>query len=55
MKQLTTLILITTMILQGCAAGLVLGGIGVAASAHDRRSVGNQLDDKTLFSNLKEL
>ncbi len=53
MKQLITLILITTMILQGCAAGLVLGGIGVAASAHDRRSVGNQLDDKTLFFKLE--
>ncbi|MCV2883527.1 BON domain-containing protein [Aestuariibacter sp. AA17] len=35
-------------LLQGCAAVVVGAGLGAASVAHDRRTVGTQLDDKTL-------
>ncbi|MDN4502041.1 BON domain-containing protein [Alteromonadaceae bacterium BrNp21-10] len=38
--------------LQGCAALIVAGGMGVASSAHDRRTLGTQIDDKTLQSRI---
>jgi osmotically-inducible protein OsmY len=33
--------------LQGCAALVVGAGVGAASAAHDRRSLGAQVDDKT--------
>ena len=48
----TGLVLCVLMALQGCAAVLVAGGVGVAASAHDRRSLGTQIDDKTATSRI---
>lgn len=52
------IILLSLLALQGCAALLVAGGVGVASSAHDRRTIGTQIDDKTLtariFNNLGE-
>ncbi|WP_231730957.1 division/outer membrane stress-associated lipid-binding lipoprotein [Lacimicrobium alkaliphilum] len=54
MKRTTTLatILVSVMLLQGCAAVVVGAGVGAAAVAHDRRTVGTQLDDKTLASRI---
>ncbi len=46
------LVIIAALLLQGCAAALVAGGFGAAAIAHDRRTVGTQLDDKTLASRI---
>ena len=41
------LLLSTTLLLQGCA-GLIIGaGIGAASFAHDRRTLGAQVDDTT--------
>lgn len=42
------MILISSFAIQGCAALVVAGGVGAASSAHDRRSLGNQVDDNTL-------
>ncbi|MEI8650769.1 hypothetical protein P4S73_27490 [Paraglaciecola sp. Hal342] len=39
--------LLTLTLLQGCAALVVGAGVGAASAAHDRRSLGTQLDDKT--------
>ena len=49
-RALTLIILLS--LLQGCAALVVAGGAGVAAAAHDRRSLGTQLDDKTASSRI---
>ncbi|PKH00282.1 BON domain-containing protein [Paraglaciecola sp. MB-3u-78] len=41
------LLLSTTLLLQGCA-GLIIGaGVGAASVAHDRRTLGTQVDDTT--------
>ena len=46
------LILSTTLLLQGCA-GLIIGaGMGAASIAHDRRTIGTQVDDKTTASRI---
>ncbi len=54
MKKITLLplLLICLVLLQGCAAVVVGAGVGAAAVAHDRRTVGTQLDDKTLTSRI---
>lgn len=44
--------LITLSLLQGCAALLVGAGVGAASAAHDRRTLGTQLDDKTVASRI---
>ncbi len=54
MKKLILIALISTLALQGCASALLVGGISAAASVHDRRSMGNQLDDKTLYFKLEK-
>lgn len=42
------LVLSATLFLQGCA-GLIIGaGVGAASVAHDRRTIGTQVDDTTL-------
>lgn len=44
--------LIALSLLQGCAALLVGAGVGAASAAHDRRTLGTQLDDKTVASRI---
>lgn len=44
--------LLTLSLLQGCAALVVGAGVGAASAAHDRRSLGTQLDDKTVSSRI---
>ena len=39
--------------LQGCAALVVGGGVGVASAAHDRRTLGAQIDDRTLATRIR--
>ncbi|MEP1448827.1 MAG: division/outer membrane stress-associated lipid-binding lipoprotein [Paraglaciecola sp.] len=47
-----TLILSTALLLQGCA-GLIIGaGVGAASVAHDRRTIGTQVDDTTAASRI---
>jgi osmotically-inducible protein OsmY len=46
-KIYLTLVLSATLLLQGCA-GLIIGaGVGAASVAHDRRTIGTQVDDTT--------
>lgn len=40
------------ILLQGCAALVVGAGVGAMASAHDRRTLGTQIDDKTTGSKI---
>ena len=40
-------------VLQGCAALVVGGGVGAASAAHDRRTIGTQIDDKTLATRVR--
>lgn len=45
-------LLCTTMLLQGCAALVVGAGVGAMTSAHDRRTLGTQIDDTTTASKI---
>ena len=45
-KLVTGLVLLG--LLQGCAAVVVGAGVGAASVAHDRRTLGTQVDDKTM-------
>ena len=46
-KTYLPLILCTTLLLQSCT-GLIIGaGVGAASVAHDRRTIGTQVDDTT--------
>ena len=40
------------LVLQGCAVLVVGAGVGAASAAHDRRSLGTQVDDKTAYGRL---
>ncbi|MBC3765268.1 BON domain-containing protein [Neptunicella marina] len=53
--MLRILIVASLITLQGCAAALVAGGMGVASSVHDRRTMGTQIDDKTLLARVNNL
>ena len=46
------LLLSIGLALQGCAALVVGAGVGAASAAHDRRSLGAQVDDKTSYGRL---
>jgi osmotically-inducible protein OsmY len=46
------LLLGIVLVMQGCAALVVGAGVGVVSAAHDRRSLGTQVDDKTAYSRL---
>lgn len=47
-----TLLLSSTLLIQGCA-GLIIGaGVGAVTAANDRRTLGNQVDDKTAASRI---
>lgn len=39
---------LSCVLLQGCAAVVVGAGVGAASAAHDRRTLGTQVDDKTV-------
>lgn len=56
MKRLKLITLVSvlsaTVLLQGCAALVVGAGVGAASAAHDRRTLGTQLDDKTAKAKL---
>jgi osmotically-inducible protein OsmY len=41
------LLLSTTLLLQGCAGLLIGAGLSAASVAHDRRTIGTQVDDTT--------
>lgn len=47
------LLILTLGVLQGCAALIVGGGVGAAAVVHDRRTLGTQIDDRTLASRIR--
>lgn len=47
---LTAVLVASSLLLQGCALLVVGAGAGIASAAHDRRSLGAQLDDKTTHS-----
>ncbi len=51
-KELAVFVVISSMLLQGCAALVVGAGVGAASVAHDRRTLGTQVDDKTATSRL---
>ena len=42
-----TVLLSATLLLQGCAGIIIGAGVGAASVAHDRRTVGTQVDDTT--------
>lgn len=42
-----TLLISSSILLQGCAGLLIGAGVGVASVAHDRRTLGTQVDDTT--------
>lgn len=53
MNKLTSLkpaalVLTSVLLLQGCDAAIVAGGLSAASTAHDRRSLGVQVDDNTV-------
>ena len=50
--KLIALTLGSCLLLQGCAALLVGAGVGAASAAHDRRTLGTQVDDKTTASRI---
>jgi osmotically-inducible protein OsmY len=51
-NKLSVLLLTVLISLQGCAALVVGAGVGAASAAHDRRTLGAQVDDKTAASRI---
>jgi osmotically-inducible protein OsmY len=51
-KIVLPLILSTTLLLQGCAGIIIGAGMSAASIAHDRRTIGTQVDDKTTASRI---
>lgn len=51
-KLCLTLVLSSSLLLQGCAGLLIGAGVGAASVAHDRRTIGAQVDDTTLASRI---
>ncbi|MDP5041039.1 MAG: BON domain-containing protein [Paraglaciecola sp.] len=52
-KNKTAILVLAVFIsLQGCAALVVGAGVGAASAAHDRRTLGAQVDDKTSASRI---
>lgn len=48
------LLLLASLLLQSCAAFIVGGGAGAALSVHDRRTIGGQIDDKSLTRKIND-
>ncbi|WP_404342487.1 division/outer membrane stress-associated lipid-binding lipoprotein [Pseudoalteromonas mariniglutinosa] len=44
----TVIVLSTILLLQGCAAAVVAGTAGAVTAAHDRRTIGAQIDDNNI-------
>lgn len=51
-NRVLVLSLAALITLQGCAALVVGAGVGAASAAHDRRTLGAQVDDKTSASRI---
>lgn len=51
-SKIIILLVLTTLVLPGCAALVIGAGVGAASVAHDRRTLGTQVDDKTATSRL---
>ncbi|MGO4890862.1 BON domain-containing protein [Flavobacterium sp. W21_SRS_FM6] len=52
-KNKTAILVLAVLIsMQGCAALVVGAGVGAASAAHDRRTLGAQVDDKTSASRI---
>jgi osmotically-inducible protein OsmY len=51
-NKLSLLLLAVLISLQGCAALVVGAGVSAASAAHDRRTLGAQVDDKTAASRI---
>ncbi|WP_198673703.1 BON domain-containing protein [Algibacillus agarilyticus] len=48
MKKHVVFILISCLLLQGCAALVVAGAVSAVSTAHDRRSLGAQVEDEEI-------
>ena len=46
-KLYIPLLLTTTLLVQGCARLIIGAGLGAVSVAHDRRTIGTQVDDTT--------
>lgn len=46
------IVLLSSLLIQGCAGLLIGAGVGAASVAHDRRTIGAQVDDTTLASRI---
>ena len=51
-KRIFLALLLSVSTLQGCAVLVVGAGVGAASAAHDRRTLGAQVDDKTAASRI---
>lgn len=51
-KSVAIALLLSVTTIQGCAVLVVGAGVGAASAAHDRRTLGVQLDDKTAASRI---
>ncbi|GAA6183479.1 BON domain-containing protein [Aliiglaciecola sp. NS0011-25] len=51
-SRLLILMVVASLFMQGCAALVVGAGVGAASAAHDRRTLGTQIDDKTATARL---
>ena len=51
-KRIILALLLSVSTLQGCAVLVVGAGVGAASAAHDRRTLGAQVDDKTAASRI---
>jgi len=52
-KRLFAQLIIVTMLLSGCAAAIIGGGVVTIATLHDRRSPGTVIDDKNIQLSIK--
>lgn len=48
LNRTNTLVIISVLIMQGCAASIIAGGAGVAAVAVDQRTAGTVVEDQTI-------
>ena len=51
-KSVAIAVLLSITTIQGCAVLVIGAGVGAASAAHDRRTLGAQVDDKTAASKI---
>lgn len=51
-KSVALALLLSITTIQGCAVLVIGAGVGAASAAHDRRTLGTQVDDKTAASKI---